>query len=118
MALGQIERSRLASQRFRNSFERSGVISARRLPRVFLDFVDINLSHLCHSERSRGISGLFWTPEHIQRCLDSTRHDNGLFFAIEVIGLSSSHDQFFRSFPSNGPFAAVGIGTETDYFDG
>src|SRR4029077_16049103 len=33
------------------------------------------------------------------------------FFAIEVIGLPSFHDQFFGSLPRYGPFAAVGIVT-------
>ena len=37
--LGQVERSGLASQRFRNSFEGDGVFSARRLPRLlFVSF--------------------------------------------------------------------------------
>src|ERR1043166_9437378 len=39
MTLRQIERVRYASERFRNSFERHCVSSARRLPRFFLDFV-------------------------------------------------------------------------------
>src|SRR4029453_15599563 len=39
--LGQVERSGLASQRFRNSFEGDGVFSAGRLPRLFFDLVEV-----------------------------------------------------------------------------
>src|SRR5207248_11032298 len=39
MTLGQIKRSRFASERFGNSFERHGIFSAWRFPRLLLDFV-------------------------------------------------------------------------------
>src|SRR5689334_3281981 len=45
MALGKIERSRLASERFRNPFKRDAVFSAWRLPRVLFDLRDIYLLH-------------------------------------------------------------------------
>jgi hypothetical protein len=45
--LGQVERSRLASQRFRNSFEGDSVFSARRLPRLLFDVVQVNFFHGC-----------------------------------------------------------------------
>src|SRR6266496_2935520 len=37
----------------------------------------------CHSERSRRISGFIFARQIIERCLDSARHDNRLFFAVE-----------------------------------
>src|SRR5262245_56319503 len=45
MPLGEVERSRLASQRFRNSFEGDSEFAARRLPRLLFDFVEIYLAH-------------------------------------------------------------------------
>jgi hypothetical protein len=45
------------------------------------------LEFFCHSERSRGISGQIFASESIERCLDSARHDNRLFFAVEITGL-------------------------------
>jgi hypothetical protein len=45
--LGQVERGRFASQRFRNSFEGDGIFSAGRLPRLFFDFVQVNYFHGC-----------------------------------------------------------------------
>src|ERR1700747_3230905 len=64
MTLGQIERSRFTSQRFGNSFERSCVFSAWRLPRVFLDFVDVYLSHF------------FVIPSEVEESLDYFARDN------------------------------------------
>src|SRR5205085_1359952 len=45
VSLRQIGRSRFASERFRNAFERRRVFRFRRLPRVFLDLVNVNLLH-------------------------------------------------------------------------
>src|SRR6266478_1174168 len=46
MPLGQIERIRIASQRFRNSFEAHGVFSTWRLPCCFFDVVNVYLAHM------------------------------------------------------------------------
>src|SRR5438874_13749579 len=45
LTLRQVERSGLAPQCFRNSFEGDRVLSARRVPCFFFDFVNIYLSH-------------------------------------------------------------------------
>src|SRR5439155_14509662 len=45
MTLGQIERGRLASQRFRNSLEGDDIFSCRRLPRLFVDVVNVYFAH-------------------------------------------------------------------------
>src|SRR5437867_11628177 len=39
MTLGQVERAWLAPERFGNSFERDGILSAGRLPCLFFDIV-------------------------------------------------------------------------------
>src|SRR5206468_12862165 len=83
MTLGQIEGGRLASECFRNSFERDGVFSARRLPCLFFDLVDVYLAHFSLLS----------------------------FFAIEIIRLSSLDDEFFGCVPRHRPLPAVGIVT-------
>jgi hypothetical protein len=40
---------------------------------------------VCHSQRSRGISGFIFARQSIERCLDFARHHNRSFFAVEVI---------------------------------
>src|SRR5205823_13694746 len=81
MTLGQIEGGRLASECFRNSFERDGVFSAWRLPCFFFDLVNVYLPHFSLLS----------------------------FFAVEIVGLSSSHDEFFGSFLRHCPLATVRI---------
>src|SRR4249919_1042752 len=45
--LGKVERSRFASQCFRNSFKGDGIFSAWRLPGILFDFVQVNFFHGC-----------------------------------------------------------------------
>src|SRR6266446_10001011 len=45
MPLSQIERCRIAPKCNRDSFEVRGVVSAGRLPRLFLDLVDVYFAH-------------------------------------------------------------------------
>ena len=77
MALGINRGTRFASECFRNSFERNGVFSAWRLPWFFFDLVSLSECYLCRII--------------LEPCI-------GSFFAIEIIGLRSFHDDFFRSF--------------------
>src|SRR5437764_3524580 len=110
MTLGQIERGRLASDCFRNSFERNGIFTAGRLPWLFFDFGDVYLAHFrLLSFRSKW-RNLLWSLNR-PRCLSYARHDNILFFAVEVICLGSFHDQFLHSIRCYRPFAAVWIET-------
>src|SRR6188508_822001 len=82
VSFGKIQRSRFASQCFRNSFKGDDVFSAWRLPWIFFDFVDVYLLHCAKS-----------------------------FFPIEVIGLSPFHDDFLMAVRCHGPLAAVWIVT-------
>src|SRR5437879_12150860 len=41
MTLGQVARAWFAPQRFRTSLERAGILPTRRLPRFYVDFVDV-----------------------------------------------------------------------------
>src|SRR5215469_3327344 len=79
MSLGKIERSRLAPQRLRNSFEGDDVISARRLPRVFFDFVQVNFFHT-------GFWGSDDCPQSPTRGSVNRPYLKS-FFAIEIISL-------------------------------
>src|SRR6266566_5821024 len=45
VTFGQIERGRLASQRFGNSLEGHGIFSCWRLPRLFIDLVNVYFAH-------------------------------------------------------------------------
>src|SRR4030095_11961155 len=59
MPLREVERSRLASQRFRNSFEGDSEFTTRRLPRLLFDFVEIYLAHrLSFRGKSRDVRSI------------------------------------------------------------
>ena len=76
MPLGQVERSWLASERFRNSFEGDGVFPARRLPRFLFDVIEIYLSHFLvipsEVEESLGYFGRQNTSRDVSTPLDKT----------------------------------------------
>ncbi len=82
MTLGQIERGRLASQRFRNSLEGDGI------------YFDLEATK----------PGMFLLKEFLVSTFD-------LFFAVEVLGLGSLHDQFLHCIGCYRPFATVRVVT-------
>src|SRR5438552_9928747 len=129
MPLRQIERGRIATKRFRNSFEIRGVLSAGRLPRLFFDLVDVYFAHTVWSgERTRPRVRAIAPPQSrtfLQSSFSegrscSARAPNtacearalpNLFLPVEVIGLHSSHDHFLQFLVDHSPLAAVGIKT-------
>src|SRR6266550_8971958 len=107
-----------------------GVLSARRLPRLFFDLVNVYFFHAAFViptgvEESLTISvSQFWFHSEIARDVSTepvlseverARHDHWLLFAIEVICLLSFHAHFFQSILHHRPFAAVGVVTGITY---
>src|SRR5438045_5114850 len=86
-----------------------GVLSARRLPRLFFDLVNVYFFHAALSFRPEWRNLLlfplvqFWFHSEIARDVSTepvlseverARHDNWLLLAVEVIRLLSFHDDF------------------------
>src|SRR5438876_10217251 len=129
VSLRQIERGRIATKRFRNSFEIRGVLSAGRLPRLLFDLVDVySTDNVWSGERTRPRVRAIAPPQSrtfLQSSFSegrscSARAPNtarearalpNLFFAVEVIRFFSSHDHFLQFLVDHRPFAAIWIQT-------